>query len=148
MPTVLTSEWFYDFVWISILLPSIQYLSRFEFLWCVLVCNTVQKGLAFPWMFYPKCVCLTLHTWPRHRSPHPDIHVTEANVLSASLNACDGHRASDWSLTPSPLVSTFAHPARHQCSAAIKPMSSCTSWSSHAEIRGENLPLAFFLFPN
>ncbi|KAM7399081.1 hypothetical protein PAMP_018374 [Pampus punctatissimus] len=28
-------------------------------------------------------------------SPHRDNHVTEANVLSASLSDCDGHRASD-----------------------------------------------------
>lgn len=45
-------------------------------------------------------------------------------VLPASLSTND-RRRSRWLIAASlPLVSTFAHPARHQCSAAIKPMSS------------------------
>lgn len=36
-----------------------------------------------------------------YRSPHSGNHMTEANVLSASLSACDGHPASDWSPAPS-----------------------------------------------
>lgn len=85
-------------------------------------------------------VFLTSPTLTPDTAPIAD-HMTEADVLPASLRARSGHAASEPSQFPP--ISIFAHLARHPCSVAIKPMSSSSSWSARREIREENVPPAF-----
>lgn len=88
-------------------------------------------------------VCLTSPLWPltqvRSSRWSHDKGLRPPSILESPQWACRQRAIAG----PFPPVSTFAHLARHPCSAAIKPMSSSSSWSACGEIREENVLPAF-----
>ena len=93
---------------------------------CTCVRHSARGLLPSPACCGPGSVCLTPRTWP---PPYPGNHMTEANVLSASLSGADERPAGDWSPARSSASALLAR--RHRASV-IKPMSSGSSWSSRA----------------